>query len=211
MRIGLFFQAGNFVGREYFRVLKNRGYDVTPITMGVMSNESKGREMDRTGGLWTPPPVESSVDFTEWGESYIQAMARFDVCVNGGVGMRITDSILRAPVKGWINIHPGRLPAFRGSSCPEWAYLLVDEVYATAHFMDGGIDTGPVICTERYPIDPAWDYQRFRANLYPFCATVLIKALTLINQPPTPQVGFGTTWPRMPEQILDLVKRKFAQ
>lgn len=209
MRIGLFFQANNLIGPEYFRVLKTYGHDVTPITMGVMSNESRGREIDRTGGLWNPRPIEAAIDFTQWGESYIQEIAKFDVAVNGGIGIKLSDSMLRAPVRGWVNVHPGRLPLYRGSSCPEWAYLLGDEVCATAHFMDGGIDTGPVIYSLRYNIDPEWDYYKFRANLYPFCATVLAMALTVIHLPPTPQVGFGTTWPRMPDQVLDRVKRRF--
>ena len=213
MKIGLFFQAGNFIGPEYFHALK--GFDVTPVRMGVMSHESQGREIDRTGGLWNPKPIEGVLDFSEWGGDAIRNLAQFDYCINGGVGMKISGDILRAPKGGWINVHPGLLPAFRGSSCPEWAILTGSGVYATAHMMDEGLDTGPIICTERYSIDPEWNYYQFRANLYPHCARVLLRALTKISQahatlfPATPQVGFGVTWPKMPNQILERVKREF--
>ena len=207
MRIALFFQAGNFVGPEYFHALKGAGFDVTPVHMGVMSNESRGREIDRTGGLWNPKPIDYAEDFSEWGGDAIRRLSEFDYAVNGGVGVKLSDDILKATKKGWINVHPGRLPAFRGSSCPEWAVLVGDAVYATAHIMDRGLDTGPVICGVRYDVDPAWNYFQFRANLYPHCARVLVRALEMPS--PVMQQGFAVTWPQMPPQILERVKRQF--
>ena len=48
--------------------------------------------------------------------------------------------------KSMINVHKGILPFFRGSSSTHWAMLISEQVYgATAHFMDKGIDTGPII------------------------------------------------------------------
>src|SRR3990167_5823451 len=201
MRIGLFFQAGNFIGPEYFHALKGAGFDVTPVHMGVMSHESRGRELDRTGGLWNPKPIDYAEDFSEWGGDAIRKLSEFDFAVNGGVGLKLADNLLRAPRRGWINVHPGSLPAFRGSSCPEWAILVGDSVYATAHMMDGGLDTGSIIYTERYAVDPAWNYYQFRANLYRHCASVLLKSFWML---PTsvPQSGFTVTWPQMPPQIL---------
>ena len=210
MKLGLFFQAGNFIGPEYYSSLRY-DYDVTAVYMGVMSHESRGREIDRTGGFWNPEPIENALDFSEWGGDAIRELSKFDYCINGGVGVKITGDVLRAPKKGWINIHPGMLPAFRGSSCPEWAILVGDNVYATAHMMDEGLDTGPVICAERYITDPGWNYHQFRAMLYPDCALVLTQALRRLEagQEPVPQRGFGVTWPPMPSQILERVKREF--
>lgn len=211
MRIGLFFQGGNFIGPEYFRALRTTAHEIVPVVMGVMSYESRGREIDRTGGLWNPNPIMEAVDFSEWGGDAIRELAQFDYAVNGGVGFKITGDILRAPKRGWINVHPGLLPAFRGSSCPEWAVLVGENVYATAHMMDEGLDTGPIICSERYSFDPEWNYHQFRANLYPHCANVLLRALKLLEggKAPVEQVGFGVTWPKMPDQILERVKRQF--
>lgn len=211
MRIGLFHQAGNFVGGEYYRALKTTEHEIAPVVMGTMSHESRGRELDRTSGLWSPKPIAYSVDFTEWGGDAIRRLAEFDYAVNGGVGVKITGDILAAPKRGWINVHPGLLPAFRGSSCPEWAVLVGESVYCTAHMMDEGLDTGPIICTERYRVHPEWNYHQFRANLYPHCANVLLQALKHLeaNKAPVPQHGFGVTWPKMPDQILERVKRQF--
>lgn len=209
MKIALMHQAGNFIGPEYYHALKD--FDVTPITMGVMSNESRGRELDRTGGLWKPEPIPCVLDFTDFEDRAVRELSRYDYAVNGGVGGKLTPDILVAPKNGWINVHPGKLPAFRGSSCPEWAVLVGEDVYATAHIMNQGLDTGPIILSERYDINPDWSYREFRANLYKHCASVLVKALKSVNtRGVLPQVGFGVTWPPMPPQILDRVKRRFS-
>ncbi len=48
-------------------------------------------------------------------------------------------------VKGIINIHPGILPNYRGSTCPEWTLFNNEALGITAHFMDENYDTGPII------------------------------------------------------------------
>ena len=54
-----------------------------------------------------------------------------------------------------LNIHPALLPAFPGLAA--WQQALdagVDETGCTVHFVDAGMDTGPVILQERVPIMP---------------------------------------------------------
>jgi phosphoribosylglycinamide formyltransferase-1 len=52
-----------------------------------------------------------------------------------------------------INVHPSLLPAFPGAHAVEDALAArVCETGATVHFLDDGVDTGPVIAQERVPI-----------------------------------------------------------
>ena len=52
-----------------------------------------------------------------------------------------------------INVHPSLLPAFPGAHAVEDALAArVCETGATVHFLDEGVDTGPVIAQERVPI-----------------------------------------------------------
>jgi phosphoribosylglycinamide formyltransferase-1 len=54
-----------------------------------------------------------------------------------------------------VNIHPALLPAFPGLE--SWKQALdagVAETGATVHFVDDGMDTGPVILQERVPVLP---------------------------------------------------------
>jgi phosphoribosylglycinamide formyltransferase-1 len=54
-----------------------------------------------------------------------------------------------------LNIHPALLPAFPGLDA--WKQALdagVPETGCTVHFVDAGMDTGPVILQQRVPVQP---------------------------------------------------------
>ena len=61
----------------------------------------------------------------------------------GGSILRI--SLLQIPRLGVINMHLGWLPEIRGMSSPEWSLLKGVPLGVTIHYMDAGIDTGPVL------------------------------------------------------------------
>lgn len=183
LRIALLFQDGNFVGREYFRALDAAGIPLALVAaVGRMAPESVAVERERTGGLWNPPPIPETrlnAKFRGLTDPDLWTAIRereIDVAIQGGLGILKPD-MLAVPRLGFVNVHPGHLPAYRGRNCPEWAILEGDDVYATAHMIDAGIDTGPVICEGRYALRPGWTYADFRAGLYAHCANVLIDAL----------------------------------
>jgi methionyl-tRNA formyltransferase len=67
----------------------------------------------------------------------------------------IGEPLLSHPPLGTINLHPAPLPDFRGCGGYNIAILEgLDEWAVTAHYIDAGIDTGPVIEVVRFPIDP---------------------------------------------------------
>lgn len=187
LKTALLFQDDNFVGREYFRALGAADIPLAFVAaVGRMAPESIAIERERTGGLWNPPPIPPErVDakFSGLADPALWAALRerkIDVAIQGGLGILKPD-MLSVPRLGFVNVHPGRLPAYRGRNCPEWAILEGDDVYATAHLIDAGIDTGPVICEGRYALSPGWTYADFRAGLYVHCASVLIDALRRLN------------------------------
>lgn len=54
-----------------------------------------------------------------------------------------------------VNIHPGVLPLYRGKFPVPWYILNGEREFGLAiHEIDDGIDTGPVLVQERFPIDP---------------------------------------------------------
>ena len=63
---------------------------------------------------------------------------------NSGTPNKITKNTLKK-VKGVINIHPGILPYYQGCTCVEWTLSNNDPLGVTAHFMDEGFDSGPII------------------------------------------------------------------
>jgi phosphoribosylglycinamide formyltransferase-1 len=67
-----------------------------------------------------------------------------------------------------INVHPSLLPAFPGMDAVGQALAAgVRETGVTVHFLDEGVDTGPVILQEPVPVEPGDTaetlYQRIRA------------------------------------------------
>jgi folate-dependent phosphoribosylglycinamide formyltransferase PurN len=56
--------------------------------------------------------------------------------------------LLEVPHLGVLNVHLGLLPEIRGMSSPEWSLLNRIPVGITLHYVDTGIDTGPIL--QRY-------------------------------------------------------------
>lgn len=58
--------------------------------------------------------------------------------------------VLAIPRLGVLNVHLGLLPQIRGMSSPEWSLLNGVPVGITIHFMDSGVDTGPILQKYEY-------------------------------------------------------------
>lgn len=72
---------------------------------------------------------------------------RPDIVVFSGGGL-IRKNILEIPELGIINCHSGILPTYRGMDVVEWAVLEAQdqpELGLTLHFLDRGVDTGPIL------------------------------------------------------------------
>ena len=66
-----------------------------------------------------------------------------------------------------INVHPSLLPAFPGTTPIEDALAAgADETGVTVHFVDEGVDTGPVIAQEAVPILPGDTAQALRERIH---------------------------------------------
>jgi hypothetical protein len=215
LKTALLFAANNFVGREYHHRLTAAGRKPDfSIAVGKMSEASILREIERTGGKWNPPLIEDFVESVDnlsdpllW-----DTLAQDDyLAINGGIGI-LKPEHLKAVPNGILNVHPGKLPEYRGNSCPEWAVLNNDPVICTAHLIDEGVDTGPIICAREYEIKPEWSYEDFRANLYAHCAHVLIEAVFRLErcEEPLPQGSHGAFhWPPMRPEQLAQVRARF--
>jgi folate-dependent phosphoribosylglycinamide formyltransferase PurN len=89
-----------------------------------------------------------------------------DCLFNAGTPRKLSKRIIDSAVHGVVNVHPGLLPEYRGCSCVEWAIFNDDKIGNTAHYMDEGYDTGPLITTECYEFPKNADYQSIRVKVY---------------------------------------------
>ncbi len=89
--------------------------------------------------------------------AYIGALeeAHVDLVVLAGFMRILKGQFLRAFSQRVINIHPALLPSFPGLEA--WKQALeygVKYTGVTVHFVDQGVDTGPIIAQETVPVMP---------------------------------------------------------
>ena len=80
-----------------------------------------------------------------------------------------------------INVHPALLPAFPGLEAVEQAIAYGVKVFGvTVHFVDGGVDTGPVILQRAVELPDARDAEAVLKRLHPIEHELLPEAVRLI-------------------------------
>jgi len=107
--------------------------------------------------------------------------------INGGTPRKLNKQVLSSVPQGVINVHPGVLPKYRGSSCVEWAIFNDDQVGNTAHFMSEGYDEGPIIQTETYDFSRMDNYVSIRVRVYRESLRLMAEATQkVLNEKLTP-------------------------
>ena len=93
----------------------------------------------------------------------------------------IPKKIIKIPSLGVVNLHPSLLPNFRGRAPLNWAIIEGEKLTGiTAHFVDEGIDTGPIISQIKIEINKN-DYIGDVLNkLYPKYKKITSRVLRLI-------------------------------
>jgi phosphoribosylglycinamide formyltransferase 1 len=80
-----------------------------------------------------------------------------------------------------INVHPALLPAFTGIGAVEQALAYGVKVFGvTVHFVDEGVDTGPIILQRAIDLPAATEPSEVRAALRPIEHELLCEAVRLI-------------------------------
>ena len=109
--------------------------------------------------------------------------AKVDLIVLAGFMRVLKGDFLRAFAERIVNIHPSLLPSFPGLEA--WKQALdhgVKVAGCTVHFVDGGVDAGPIIAQQTVPVfendTPESLHQRIHTaehELYPQCVAALAR------------------------------------
>jgi len=130
---------------------------------------------------------------------YVLALeeAEVDLVVLAGFMRILKRGFLDAFAQRVINIHPSLLPAFPGLE--SWRQALeygAKVAGCTVHFVDGGIDTGPIIAQEAVPVLPGDTAQTLHERIqeaerriYPMAVGALARGDILVQ-------GRQTLWRR---------------
>jgi phosphoribosylglycinamide formyltransferase-1 len=132
------------------------------------------------------PPGKFRTKLDEEAErAFVSALqsAKVDLIVLAGFMRVLKGDFLRAFAGRIVNIHPSLLPSFPGLEA--WKQALdhgVKVTGCTVHFVDAGVDAGPIIAQQTVPVfenDTAESlHQRIHAaehELYPKCVAALAR------------------------------------
>jgi methionyl-tRNA formyltransferase len=99
-----------------------------------------------------------------------------DVFVYSGPGGALLRHELLTSGKRFLHVHPGLLPAFRGSTTVYYSLLMTGRCGATAIFLDAAVDGGPMLAQRDY--DPPADRSTLDHGYDPFIrADLLVRVL----------------------------------
>ena len=139
-------------------------------------------------------------------ETTIARMRDFapDLIVSARFSHIFKPAAIAVPRHGIINIHPGELPGFAGLFAPMRSIAEGRrELTCCLHWIDPGIDSGPIIATERLPFRPEQDLLGQIAQLYPLAIEPLLEIIGRLERgdpvPATPQDRARRRYRSMPD------------
>ncbi|HWF71699.1 MAG TPA: phosphoribosylglycinamide formyltransferase [Solirubrobacteraceae bacterium] len=104
-----------------------------------------------------------------------------ELVVLAGYMQLVSDAFLARFPDRVINVHPALLPAFPGIGAVQQGLDYGVKVFGvTVHFVDGGMDTGPVILQRAVELPDARDAEEVRELLRPIEHALLPEAVRLI-------------------------------
>jgi len=224
----IFFGLSGILSALPFRALLDAGADVRalvlPFTAGVPALPTHGAPTATSGmsvprgrpvPLAAPPERNARQVAEERGIPVLRvaslrrpdalaALATFApdlICVSC-FSLRLPPAVLRLPRLGCVNLHPSPLPDNRGPDPLFWTFQRGDTATGvTAHLMDEGFDTGPILAQERVEV-PAGaseaQLERALATLGGALLTRAVAALASGTAHPTPQDDTAATYYPLP-------------
>jgi len=152
----------------------------------VISNKPDVKALDRAKELGVPATVISHKDHATR-EAFDGALAkcidshRIDCIVLAGFMRVLTPDFVRKYYGRLINIHPALLPAFPGAHAIKDAWdAKVKETGVTVHFIDSGVDTGPIILQRKVPMLPGDTLEALETRIHAVEYEIYPEALKLV-------------------------------
>ena len=160
--------------------------EIAVVLSDVESAEILAHARDRKIPAQFIPPGKFRTKLDEEAErAFVSALqsAKVDLIVLAGFMRVLKGDFLRAFAGRIVNIHPSLLPSFPGLEA--WKQALdhgVKVTGCTVHFVDAGVDAGPIIAQQTVPVfendTPESLHQRIHAaehELYPKCVAALAR------------------------------------
>ena len=202
-RLKILLIADEAAGVQALRLLAGSSHEIVAVMTHCSGLAAVGA---------TVAGVASRLGYTLWPARRTQESGFAEVIRETGIDLLINVNtmyvlpagVVAAPEIGSFNLHPGPLPKYPGMNAPSWAIYHGQPTHAvTVHWMDQGIDTGPIAFTTELPIDEddtglTLSGKCIRAGL-PLLHDLLVAAsrhsIPRCPQPPGPRRYYGREVP----------------
>jgi methionyl-tRNA formyltransferase len=162
MRV-LFF-GNNWVGWQIVNWLRLRDEEIVGLVMHPPERRKYGVELIHSAGV-DPTCLFDGSRLSDVGVVAAIQELKPDIGISAFFGYILRRDILDLMPGGCINIHPGLLPYNRGAYPNVWSIVERTPAGVTIHYMDVGIDTGPIVAQQRVPVEPVDTGERLYQKL----------------------------------------------
>lgn len=111
-----------------------------------------------------------------------------DLAVVCSFNKKLPKELLRIPKDGVVNLHPSKLPDYRGGN--PYSHVIINgekESAITLHYMDENFDTGDIISQFKFNIDLNETMGTLFYRTNDMCASMLFEALDYYEEHPFPR------------------------
>lgn len=152
-RLKVLLIAQEAAGVQAARLLAGSGHQVVAVVTGAGGGMASGLTVEG---------VASRLGFPVWPIRRLKDKSLAEVVRSAGVDLLLNvhalcvlpGELVSAPRIGSFNLHPGPLPRYAGLNAPSWAIYQGERLHGvTVHWMDAGIDTGPIAYDSEMTID----------------------------------------------------------
>ena len=182
MRIAFIGQAP--FGKESLEALLSQGEDVVGvITVEDVPNQKYPNPVKECAVEHGLPLYQANylkkADVINWVKEL-----QPDLLVLGFVTAFVPLEMIELATFGGINYHPSLLPKYRGGSAINWAIISGEtETGVTIHYIDEGVDTGPILLQEKVEITPDDTVKSvYFGKLYPLGIKMIAEAVRSIRE-----------------------------
>jgi methionyl-tRNA formyltransferase len=179
MRVVAF--VNNAVGLETLRAIQRNGDTIVAVVVHPLESASLHREIldvaidndsavIESTALADSSTIRQLVDLTP------------DIGVSAFFGHILRSEIIDIFKRGIINLHPSFLPYNRGSYPNVWSIVDGTPIGATIHYIDEGIDTGPIIDQSQIEITPEDTGESLYSRLESACNKLFSRTWPKISQ-----------------------------
>ena len=134
----------------------------------VVSNVAGVRALERAEAAGIPTAVvdHRGLGRVDFEQRLLAELGGVDWVALAGFMRVLGPTFLSAFPGRILNVHPALLPAFRGLHAVRQALAAgVTQTGCTVHLVDGGTDTGPILCQGTCPVYEEDDEQRLSARI----------------------------------------------